>query len=179
MTILETERLSLRELEVEDVDDLAEVLADPIAMQYYAVPFDRERVAAWIDWARTSYGEHGFGLWAVVRRSDGRFLGDCGPMLQPVQGALVPEVGFHIVRSEQGQGYATEAARACVGWVFDHTSYNSVCSLVSPDNEPSRAVAAKVHDSMRRFVWEKNRRTMFLYWSDRASRPPLGYARQP
>jgi RimJ/RimL family protein N-acetyltransferase len=173
VTVIETERLSLRELEVEDIDDLAEVLTDPMAMRYYEVPFDRERVAAWIDWARTSYSEHGFGLWAVIRRADGRFLGDCGPMLQLVQGALVPEVGYHIVRSEQGRGYATEAARACVEWVFDHTNYDSVCSLVSPDNEPSRAVAAKVHDSMRMFIWEKNRRRTCLYWSDRANEVPL------
>ncbi len=131
-------------------------------MRYYAVPFDRERVAAWIDWARTSYAAHGFGLWAVLRRSDGHFLGDCGPMLQPVEGAAVPEIGYHVVRSEQGR-----AARACLEWVFDHTTYGSVCSLVSPDNEPSRAVPAKVHDSMREIVWEKNRRLTCLYWTDR------------
>ena len=172
MTILETERLSLRELEPDDVDHLAEVLTDPVAMRHYTVPFDRERVSAWIDWARTSYAEHGFGLWAVIRRSDGRFLGDCGPMLQPVEGALVPEVGYHIVRSEQGRGYATEAASACVQWVFDHTSYDSVCSLVSPDNDASRAVAAKVHEAMRLIVWEKNRRRTCLYWTDRHTRGP-------
>jgi hypothetical protein len=50
-------------------------------------------------------------LWAVIRRSDGRFLGDCGPMLQPVEEQLIPEVGYHIVPPEQGRGYATEAAR--------------------------------------------------------------------
>jgi RimJ/RimL family protein N-acetyltransferase len=168
MTILETARLTLRELEADDIDDLAEVLSDPVAMRYYPAPFNRARVVEWIDWVRASYRENGFGLWAVIRRADGRFLGDCGPMLQPVEGSLIPEIGYHIVPSEQGHGYATEAARAGLAWVFENQPYDIVCSLVVPENEPSRAVAAKVHQSMREFVWEKHQRVMCLYWSDRA-----------
>jgi RimJ/RimL family protein N-acetyltransferase len=168
--VLTTERLMLRELEPQDVDGLLEVLGDTAAMRYYPAAFDRERVAGWVEWARQSYRDHGFGPWAVIRRSDGRFLGDCGPMLQPVEGQLIPEVGYHIVPAEQGRGYATEAARACVAWVFANTSFDVVCSLVSPDNAPSRAVAAKVHAAMREFTWAKNDRTMCLYWTDRPIR---------
>ena len=111
--------------------------------------------------------DNGFGLWAVVRRSDGRFLGDCGPMLQPVEDMLIPEVGYHIVPGEQGRGYATEAARACVAWVFANTSFDVVCSLVSPENAPSRAVATKVHTAMREFTWAKTQKEMCLYWTER------------
>jgi len=165
--LVTTDRLRLRELVAEDVDSLAEVLSDPVAMRYYDEPFDRDQVAAWIEWANRSYRENGFGLWAVIRRSDGRFLGDCGPMLQPVEDGLVPEVGYHIVPSEQGRGYATEAARACIAWVFGNTKFNVVCSLVSPENGPSRAVASKVHPAMREFIWARNDKTMCLYWTER------------
>jgi RimJ/RimL family protein N-acetyltransferase len=88
-------------------------------------------------------------------------------MLQPIEGRLVPEVGYHIVPSEQGRGFATEAARACVAWVFAHTTFDMVCSLVAPENEPSRAVASKVHSAMREFVWVKHHQRMCLYWTDR------------
>ena len=165
--VLASERLLMRELESDDVDALLEVLGDPVSMRYYPAPFDRDMVATWIEWARRSYRQNGFGLWAVIRRSDGRFLGDCGPMLQVVQDDQIPEVGYHIVPSEQGNGYATEAARACVGWVFANTRFDVVCSLVSPENAPSRAVAAKVHSAMRQFTWATNERTMCLYWTDR------------
>ena len=165
--VFTTERLLLRELEVEDVDALIEVLGDVDAMRYYPAPYDREGVAGWIEWARRSYVENGFGLWAVIRRSDGRFLGDCGPMLQPVEDRLIPEVGYHIVPPEQGRGYATEAARACVAWVFANTRFDIVCSLVSPENAPSRAVAAKVHSAMREFTWAKHDKEMCLYWTAR------------
>jgi [ribosomal protein S5]-alanine N-acetyltransferase len=165
--VITTERLVLRELTPEDVDALAEVLSDPVAMRYYEAPFDREAVGAWIERARRSYADNGFGLWAVIRRSDGRFLGDCGPVLQPVEDQVLPEVGYHIVPSEQGRGYATEAARACIGWVFEHTSHDVVCSLVSPENDASRAVAAKIHHAMRQFRWAKIDQTMCLYWTER------------
>ena len=165
--IVTTKRLFLRELELDDVDALFEILGDGDAMRYYPAPFDRDGVAGWIGWARQSYVENGFGLWAVIRRSDGRFLGDCGPMLQPVEDGLIPEVGYHIVPSEQGHGYATEAARACVAWVFANTRFDVVCSLVSPENAPSRAVAAKVHAAMREFTWAKYGKDMCLYWTER------------
>jgi RimJ/RimL family protein N-acetyltransferase len=170
VVILTTERLLLRELELEDADELAAVLSDPVAMRFYPAPFDTERVRAWIDWARESYRENGFGLWAVIRRSDGRFLGDCGPMLQPVDDEVIPEVGYHIVPAEQGKGYATEAARACIEWAFANTPYDVVCSIVSPENEPSRAVAAKVHASERRFTWTRNGKEMCLYLTERLGR---------
>ena len=165
--ILTTERLLLRPLEPDDRDALFEVLGDPVAMRHYPAPFDRDRVAAWIEGARRSYRDNGFGSWAVIRRSDGRFLGDCGPMLQTVEDQVVPEVGYHIVPAEQGRGYATEAASACVAWVFANTSFDIVCSLVVPENAPSRAVAVKVHGSMREFTWAKHDRTMCLYWTER------------
>jgi RimJ/RimL family protein N-acetyltransferase len=164
--VLKTERLRLRELVPGDLEALSGVLSDPTAMRFYPAPFDRGRVAAWIEWARQSYHDNGFGLWAVIRSSDGRFLGDCGPMLQPVEDRVIPEVGYHIVPAEQGKGYATEAARAGVRWVFEHTPYDVVCSLVSPENSPSRAVAQKVHDRMREFVWAKHNQAMCLYWTE-------------
>ncbi len=171
MFVLETERLRLRELAPDDLDALAEVLSDPIAMRHYPAPFDRDKIAGWIEWSRQSYRDNGFGLWAVIRSADGRFLGDCGPVLQPVEGTLIPEVGYHIVPAEQGRGYATEAAGACVRWVFEHTAYDIVCSLVAPANTPSRAVAGKIHQHMREFVWERTGRATCLYWSDRPPAP--------
>jgi RimJ/RimL family protein N-acetyltransferase len=168
--VVTTERLLMRELGLDDIDALLEVLGDPIAMRHYPAPFDRDGVAAWIEWARRSYRENGFGLWAVVRRSDRRFLGDCGPMLQSIDDRLIPEVGYHIVPAEQGRGYATEAARACVGWVFANTGFGIVCSLVSPENAPSRAVAAKVHSRMREITWAKTEKEICLYWTERPPR---------
>jgi len=134
-------------------------------MRYYPAPFDRDRIDAWIGLAQESYAKQGFGIWAVTRRDDGRFLGDCGPMLQVVEDKMIPEIGYHIVPSEQGRGYATEAARACLAWVFERGQFDISCSLVAPENAPSRAVASKVHQHMREIIWGRLNREMCMYWS--------------
>ena len=170
MNVLETDRLALRPLTPADVDALIAVLGDPVAMVHYPAPKDRAAVEAWIGWARASYAATGFGLWAMIRREDGAFLGDCGPMLQPVEGVLMPELGYHVVRSEWGRGYATEAARACLEWVFRETSHDTVCSIVMPANAPSRRVAERIHRRSRLFTWEKTGTEQCLYWTDRAQR---------
>ena len=168
MSILESDRLVLRALTLADTSGLLEVLGDPVAMQHYPAAKDRPQVEAWIRWALESYERNGFGLWAVVRQTDGAFLGDCGPMLQPVEGRTIPEIGYHIVRREWGRGYATEAARACLDWVFRNTDRPRVCSIVSPVNTASRRVAEKVHRDLRMFTWEKAGTEQCLYWTDRS-----------
>ena len=165
------DRLTLRELTLDDAGALFEVLGDPVAMEHYPAPKTRTEVAGWIEWARDSYECHGFGLWAVERTADGAFIGDCGPMLQPVEGRLVPEIGYHVVRREWGRGYATEAAIACRDLVLGLFGFDRVVSIVAPENLASRRVAEKVHATMREFVWEKGGRAMCLYETLRLPAP--------
>ena len=86
-------------------------------------------------------------------------------MLQPVEGELVPEIGYHIVRREWGRGYATEAATACRDLVLGELGFERVVSIVAPENLASRRVAEKVHETMREFTWEKSGRAMCLFES--------------
>jgi RimJ/RimL family protein N-acetyltransferase len=165
--VARTDRLTLRELTLDDVDALHEVLGDPVAMEHYPAPKTRLETEGWILWARESYERNRFGLWAVERISDGAFIGDCGPMLQPVEGEVVPEIGYHIVRREWGRGYATDAALASRDLVLGDLGFSRVVSIVAPENLASRRVAEKVHETMREFVWEKSGRAMCLYESRR------------
>lgn len=163
MWVLETERLALRQLTFDDVDDLLEIFADPEAMRFYPAPFTRDKTEGWIHWNLNSYAKNGFGLWAVVRKADGLMLGDCGPVLQPVEDRTELEIGYHVLRREWGRGYATEAARACRDYAFGTLGYPRVVSIVDPLNMASRRVAEKVHASMREFTWVKNGQVMCLY----------------
>ena len=74
MTI-ETERLLLREYTMEDFPALYEILSDPETMQHYPAPFDEERTRDWIAWNLDNYEKYGFGLWAVVLKKTGEFIG--------------------------------------------------------------------------------------------------------
>jgi [ribosomal protein S5]-alanine N-acetyltransferase len=165
--VARTERLTLRELTLDDADALFGILGDPLAMEHYPAPKTRLETETWIRRALDSYASNGFGLWAIERTADSAFLGDCGPMLQPVEGESVPEIGYHIVRREWGRGYATEAALACREQVLGRLGFERVVSIVAPENLASRRVGEKVHETMREFMWEKGGRTMCLYESRR------------
>ena len=117
MKIIETERLYLRELTIEDTHDLSKVLSDP---------------------------EYGHGLWAVIRKEDERFIGDCGITMQTIENETVPEIGFHIMKEFCNKGYATEAANACIKYAFSVVGYPKVYVYAALTNLPSRRVAEKM-----------------------------------
>lgn len=85
-TVLLTERLLLREMTPDDADDLMLIFSDPEAMRYYPSTKTREEAALWVEWVNRSYEEHGFGLWACVLKETGEFCGQCGLMIQEVEG---------------------------------------------------------------------------------------------
>lgn len=138
--LLKTNRLQLREITNDDYDSLKAIICDEQTMAYYPKPYDEEGVMRWIDWCKTSYEKNGFGLWAV-ELLDGTFIGDCGISLQNIDGNEVFEIGYHINRQYWKNGYATEAARACKKYFFEHTKNNEIYSYMNSNNCSSIAVA--------------------------------------
>lgn len=151
MQILETSRLILREFSLEDAQSLALVLSDPDTMRFYPAPLDRAGVEAWISRNLARYAEDGHGLWAMILKSSGELIGDCGLTVQEVDGKNEIEIGYHVRRDLWGQGLATEAARACRDYGFAHLPLERLISLIRPGNLPSRRVAEK--NGMR--VWKE------------------------
>lgn len=143
MHILETSRLILREFTLDDVDSLARVLSDPETMRFYPAPFDRGGVENWISRNIGRYAKDGFGLWAVVLKSSGEVIGDCGLTVQNVDGVDEVEIGYHTRRDLWGQGLATEAARACRDFGFARFSVDRLISIIRSENLASRRVAEK------------------------------------
>ena len=142
--ILETERLALRELVPADLDELHAVLGDAETMRYYPAPFDRGKTSGWIEWNIGSYREHGFGLWAVILKETGAFVGDCGITMQDIDGETLPELGYHIAKEHWNKGYASEAAGACMEFAFVALGLETLYTYTKHDNLPSRRVAEKI-----------------------------------
>ena len=113
-------------------------------MQYYARPFTREETTQWIDQNLQRYAEDGFGLFAVVSKETGEFLGDCGPVRRFVDGRDEVEIGWQVNRSRWRQGIASEAGAACRDYAFGPLGLDRVISLIRPENVPSRGVAEKI-----------------------------------
>jgi RimJ/RimL family protein N-acetyltransferase len=144
VSIVTTERLSLREMTEADLDDMAALLGDERVMTYYPRPKTRDEALGWINWNRHLYQDHGFGLWLVSLGGTGEFVGDCGLTMQLVDGVEEVEVGYHVITGHQRQGYATEAAAACRDLARDRFSVDRLIAIINPDNQPSRSVAERI-----------------------------------
>ncbi len=142
--ILETERLYLREMTMDDFESLYKVLADPSIMQHYPYTFDEERVRGWIERNIRRYSEDGFGLWAVCIKDSGEMIGDCGLTLQNIDGSMLPEIGYHIRADQQRKGYAKEAAAAVRDWAFQNTEYEALYSYCKYTNVGSFKTAESI-----------------------------------
>lgn len=143
-SIIETPRLFLRQLTLEDASNLALVLSDQESMKHYPHAFSDEEVRKWIERNIERYKNEGFGLWAVIRKTDNQFLGDCGITLQNIDGDVLPEIGFHIIKTFCNMGYATEAAQACKKYAIEVLGFKSIYSYSEAGNKASQRVSSKI-----------------------------------
>jgi ribosomal-protein-alanine N-acetyltransferase len=145
MTVIQTSRLLLRELTGADHEALYEMYLDPRMNRFIGGPpppreeYRRKVRETWPAY----YAIHGFGLWATVRREDGRLLGRCGLLSQEIDGERHVEVAYALAPEFWGQGYASEAARASRDHAFRTLDVPHVISLILAGNTGSVRVAEK------------------------------------
>jgi RimJ/RimL family protein N-acetyltransferase len=142
--VLETARLALRELSLDDLDFVAGMLAHPEVMRFYPKTYSRDESRLWIERQLQRYAGNGHGLWLVQDRATGEPVGQVGLILQLVEGVEEPEIGYLIHRPFWRRGFATEAALAVRSWAFDTLGLERVISLIRPENTPSQGVARKL-----------------------------------
>lgn len=143
-TIIETDRLYLREMVPEDFNDLYLVLADSDNMSHYPYTFDEKRVRNWIDKNIKRYSVFGFGLWGIILKKNNFFIGDCGITMQNINDFIYPEIGYHIRKEFQGNGYAKEAGTVCKLWAFENTTFKEIFSYMKSDNKASYKTAESI-----------------------------------
>jgi RimJ/RimL family protein N-acetyltransferase len=154
---LTTERLHLRGWLERDREPFAAINADPEVMKYMPGPLDRAGSDAMIDRFTGYFTELGFGLWAVEERASGALLGFVGLALPRFDASFTPcvEAAWRIAARHQGQGYATEAARATLTFGFETIGLDEIVAFTSAANRPSLRVMTKLamtHDPQEDFV---------------------------
>jgi len=151
--ILETERLTLRELEPDDLDFLASMMADPEVSHHYDRRFSREAADEWLHRQLERYAMDGHGLWLAMDKVTRTPVGQIGLILQTVQGKKRPEIGWLLDRPHWGKGYATEAGAAVRDAAFSRWKYPEVISLIRPANTSSQKVAERLGLTAGPKVW--------------------------
>ena len=144
MTTLETERLLLRPLGLDDLEWLVSLRGDADVMRYIgnegAVPREKtiERLGRYL----RCWEDHGLGMFGIRFRGAADAVGWAG--LQPLEEPGEMEVGYAFGKSAWGLGLATEAARAVVAWGFGERKLERIVAVASPANEASRRVMDKL-----------------------------------
>ncbi len=153
-SILETKRLTLRPLTMDDLDVLATLYSYPEVRKYFP---DRtltyEETKKELEWIiDVCYGRHGFGLWATIHKETGAFIGRCGLIPWALEGRSEVEVAYLLAKTYWGQGLATEAAQAILGYGFERLPVERLICVIEPENRASAKVATKIGMTYRKEV---------------------------
>lgn len=137
---IETERLLLRQVALEDLDEVVRLHEDPEVARFMGTP-DREWLEGWVEGSDREWAELGYGRMAILDRAGGAFLGRTGLKRWPQFEET--EVGWALQPESRGRGVATEAARAVLEW-SERFDLPYVTAMIRPDNAPSLAVAERL-----------------------------------
>jgi [ribosomal protein S5]-alanine N-acetyltransferase len=140
---LETERLFLRPLREEDLENEFSVVGNSDTMSFYPRPYTKQEVLDIIAKNIRTFEESGYGLFALLHKHSSEYIGDCGITVQIIDGEEEFEVGYRVRREYWGQGFAPEAARAVVDYGFKKLRLSKLCSYMAKDHHQSRRTAEK------------------------------------
>ncbi len=152
--ILETERLTLRRLRIEDLDALFALYRDEDIRRYF--PEGRlsfEDTRGELEWFLNGHPKHPeLGLWATVLKETNAFIGRCGLLPWTFDGREEVEVAYLLDKRYWGQGLATEAARAILEYGFGSLGLSRLICLIDPQNAASQKVAERIGMTIERAV---------------------------
>lgn len=138
---------------MEDLDDVAEVLADPRVFWWLPEPPDREESRVWLARQIREVRAAGTGIYAIVLLSTGRVIGGVSLLRRHLEGREEIELGYHLGTAWWGSGYATEAAAAMVEEARER-GLSHIVSFIHPDNTRSQRVAERLGMQRQRpIVW--------------------------
>lgn len=153
MTVLETERLILRRLTVDDAQFILTLLNEPSFLRYIG-----DKKVRNLDDARqyilngpaASYERNGFGLYAVELKDSHVPIGMCGLLKRDE--LPDPDVGFAFLPDFWNKGFAFEAAAAVLNYAREKLKHKRVLAIVNHDNTSSIKLLEKLGFTFQRDI---------------------------
>ena len=149
---IETPRLRLRQWRHSDIKPYTQMLSDPGIARF--ITLDGKAVADEMTGWRHAvvmaghWSLHGAGMFVVEEKRTEKFVGRVGPWFPPGWPGF--EIGWGISAEFRGKGYASEAARASIGWAFANFEIDEVIHCIDRENVASQAVAKRLGAEKRR-----------------------------
>ena len=176
---VETARLLLRVPELADAQAMMGIFWDPEVVEQKQVTL-REPPGG-LDLAMKHTNDmlrqwelRGYGHWSVVEKATGEVIG-CVGFYHPQGQWPGVDLGWVFHRSRRGHGFATEAATAALGWVWESTQIDRVVSLIAPDDLRSIRVATKIGERFERDAWTRCMANPCMSTRSPAREPPRRY----
>lgn len=157
---IETPRLIMRDIRMEDKDGLYRLDSDPLVHKYLGnEPISEIEEAEFaIKFIRAQYESNGIGRWATIEKSSGDFIGWSGLkfLTEEENGHKnFYDVGYRLIPAYWGKGYATEACLAALEFGFKHFDMDKIVGTANELNQASIRVLSKCGLSYKnQFMWK-------------------------
>ena len=140
---LETDRLLLRSLQPQDVEQMVSLVTDPGVTRFLGGPRDAEQVRTILQNELVEQPGR-LGQWPVVLKVTGEFVGGCGLISKEIEGVTEVELVYALAASAWGKGYAAEIGSALLDFATEELLLKRVVAMIDPENLPSKRVAEKL-----------------------------------
>ena len=120
--------------------------SDADVMRYFPQTGTKEETAAMLKRINAHFDTHGFGLFAVENKATGNFIGFTGLAVPTFESFFTPcvEIGWRYQKEAWGNGFAGEAAKACLHYGFHTLKVDLIVSFTSAINKPSEKVMQRI-----------------------------------
>lgn len=144
--IFQSARLGFRNWQESDINKLCEINSDERVMEFFPSVVGRNDTEFFINRMKVMYLKKGFCYFVVERLDTGEFIGVTGLAEQNFESEETPciDIGWRLDAEHWGQGYATEAARACLDYGFNQLGIDMIRSIAPAINKRSIHVMKKI-----------------------------------
>jgi len=166
-TIIETDRLILRDISLGDKEDMLRLHSDIEVQKYTGEELvgSLEEMEMIIKERIVNYKKYGYGRWATFIKKDMQFIGWSGLAYLPEFDQI--DIGYRFLQQYWGFGYATEASRAILTHGFEKLGMNRIIAIAMKGNKASINVMQKIGMQFDKYApYEVGGEDVVWYWCD-------------
>ena len=167
-TLIETERLLLRNITLHDKEEMFKLHTDPSVQKYTGEPLveSMEEMEQIIRARINNYKKYGYGRWATFLKNGMQFVGWAGLDYLPEFDEI--DLGYRFFPKYWGSGIATEVSHAILKYGFDELNLNRIIAIAMKENKASTRVMEKVGMEFDKFApYETGGEDVAWYWCDK------------
>ncbi|MDY8135415.1 GNAT family N-acetyltransferase [Aquimarina sp. 2201CG5-10] len=166
--LIETERLWLREITLDDKEEMFQLHSNSDVQKYTGEPpvESIEVIEQAIQTRINDYKKYGYGRWATFLKNEKQFVGWAGLAYLPEFDEI--DLGYRFSSKYWGMGFATEASQAILTYGFDKLKLKRIIAIAMKENKASIKVMEKVGMEFDKFApYKPGGKDVAWYWCDK------------